>query len=589
MARTLPITVVELGYRPLVVGVPVSTRRYSGWSAMAFSPDDTQLAFISGMGSSFAVWTVSVAGGEPKPFVELPGANISALSWSPSGDLYFAAHRGGTERWQVYRYSDAIEDVSVSEGDAVQHLLSRGAVSPDGTHVAYSTNARNPEDEDIAVDGELVVSGEAWHVAGHWSPDGKLLQVMRVEENTDQYVLLVDPRTRSVQELTPHDGEEQNVPVGWMPDGRCLVITNAGREYLWLAAIDPETGEREVVDAPDCDVDLAIAGADTIVWTINDDGWNRLRWRRGGDVSASDDLDGVIGDLAITRDGAVAAYSYMPTTGAEELRLLDTRTGATTVVLRGDAPVDERLRPESIRIGEIPAYIYRAPGVAPAVLAIHGGPEGQSRPRLQRQLLRWLEVGITILVPNIHGSTGYGKSWQTAIHREWGGVDLEDFRAIAEWMVSDDRIDSERIAVYGGSYGGFATLTCITRLPSYWKCAVAAYPPCNLITMLEDAEPNWRRWNRKWIGDVDSDREKLIERSPLTHADNVQCAVLVIAGANDPRVRKHEADQFVERMRALGREVEYLVFEDEGHGATRPENVKKTIETVDAFLLKHLT
>jgi dipeptidyl aminopeptidase/acylaminoacyl peptidase len=280
----------------------------------------------------------------------------------------------------------------------------------------------------------------------------------------------------------------------------------------------------------------------------------------------------------------------MPTTGPEELRVLDTRSGATTVLLRGDASVDERLRPESIRIGDIPAYVYRAVGEGPrpALLAIHGGPEGQSRPRLQRQMLKWLEAGITILVPNIHGSTGYGKSWQTAIHRDWGGVDLEDFRKVADWMVADELIDSSRMAVYGGSYGGFATLTCITRLPSYWKCAVAAYPPCNLITMLEDSEPNWRRWNKKWIGEVDRDRDSLIARSPLTYADNVQCAVLVIAGGNDPRVRKHEADQFVERMRAGGREVEYLVFEDEGHGATKPENMKNSMDTIDTFLFAHL-
>src|SRR5206468_2901562 len=102
-------------------------------------------------------------------------------------------------------------------------------------------------------------------------------------------------------------------------------------------------------------------------------------------------------------------------------------------------------------------------------------------------------------------------SWQTAIHRDWGGVDFEDFRAIAEWMVADDSIDSERIGLYGGSYGGFATLTCITRLPEYWRCAVDAYGPCNLVTSLEDAEPNWRRWNLKWIGNLETDREKLIE------------------------------------------------------------------------------
>jgi dipeptidyl aminopeptidase/acylaminoacyl peptidase len=605
MAGTLPVTdakVVKLGFRPLVVGVPVTTRRYSGPSALAFSPDGTHLAFISGMGPSFAAWRVPVAGGDPELFLEIPDANLSGLSWSSSGDLVCSAHRGGTERWQIYvrRADGRIDNVSVS--DAVQHLLSSGAIAPDGDRVAFSTNARNAEDVDVAIGDlgggspRLLVSGRAWHVCGRWSPDGRLLQVMRVEENTDQYVLLVDPSNGAVHEITPHSGEEQNVPAGWLADGRPIVITNRGREHLWLAVVDPDTGMFEAIDAPEWGVDVAASSEDgsTQVWTVNEDGWNRLRWRADGrEVAEVPGLDGVIGDVVLSRDGARAAYAYMPVTGPEELHILDTASGDTVTLLRGDADVDERLRPDSIRIpgpaGDIPAYIYRADGLAPALLVIHGGPEGQSRPRLPKQLLRLLEAGITILVPNIHGSTGYGKSWQTAIHRDWGGVDLEDFRAIADWMVADTAIDSERIGVYGGSYGGFATLTCITRLPEYWRCAVDVFGPCNLVTSLEDAEPNWRRWNLKWIGDLRTDREKLVERSPLTHADNVHCAVLVIAGTNDPRVRKHESDQFVERMRALGREVEYLVFEDEGHGVTRPENMATSMRTIEEFLLKHLT
>jgi dipeptidyl aminopeptidase/acylaminoacyl peptidase len=598
--------VVHVGDRPLITGTPISTRRYQGPSALAFAPDNGHLAFVSGLGPTLAAWRVPVGGGDPEPFVELDGASVYGLSWSSSGILAVSAHRGGTERWQLYALhpDGSLAELSVSEGDSVQHLLSQGACAPDGQRVAFSANARQPEDVDVLVAGmdgrqqQTVVSGPAWHVAGYWSPDSRLLQVMRVEQNTDQYLLVADPESGDVTEITPHSGEEQNIPAGWLADGRPLVVTNHGREHLWLAAVDLATGEREALDAPeDWGVELATSAADGSVqaWTVNRDGYSQLRWRGpSGDIREVPGMDGVIYDLTLSRDGALAGYAYLPVTGPAELRLLHTGSGETTVLLRDDAATDERLRPESVTIpgpaGDIPAYFYRAPGPEPrpALLVIHGGPEWQSRPHLWSQLRRLLEAGISVVEPNIHGSTGYGKSWQTAIHRDWGGVDLADFHAVAEWMTSQPEIDPARIGAYGGSYGGFATLTCITRIPDYWRCAVDVFGPCNLLTSLEDAEPNWRRWNLLWIGDQVADRDKLWDRSPLAHAENVRCPVLVMAGVNDPRVRKRESDQIVEQLRAQGQEVEYLVFGGEGHGVTSPENMATANAKIEEFLHRYL-
>ena len=598
---------VHVGDRPLVTGTPVTTRRYQGPSALAFTPDSQHLVFVSGLGPSLAAWRVPVGGGDPEPFLEFAGARVYGLSWSTSGTLVASAHRGGTERWQLYaRYPDGrLAELSVSEGNSVQHLMSQGACSPDGRRVAFSANARNSEDMDVLVadleshQQRTLVSGPAWHVAGYWSPDSRLLQVTRVEQNTDQYLLLADPESGEVTEITPHEGEEQNVPAGWLSDGRPLVITNHGREHLWLAAVDPATGEREALDAPeDWGVGLATSTADGSVqaWTVNRAGYSLLRWRgpSGGGIREVPGLDGVITDLTVSRDGALAAYAYLAVTGPEELRLLHTRSGETTVLLRDDAAADERLRPETVAIpgpaGHIPAYLYRAPGPEPrpALLVIHGGPEGQSHPHLEPQLRRLLEAGLTILAPNIHGSTGYGKSWQAAIHRDWGGIDLADLRAVAEWMASHPEIDPARIGVYGGSYGGFATLTCITRIPQYWRCAVDLFGPSNLLTSLEEAEPNWRRWNKLWIGDQVADRDTLWDRSPLAHADNIRCPVLVMAGANDPRVRKRESDQIVEQLRARDQDVEYLVFGGEGHGVTSPANMAAATAKIREFLQHYL-
>ena len=549
----------------------------------------------------------------------MDGYVLHGVAWSSSGDLYFSADRGGTERWQVFvRHPDGrIEDFAVTEGDRVQHHMSRNAVSPDGKSVVISTNARDESDVDIAVvdakskEQRLLLAEPAWHVAGGWSPDGRWLCTMRVAQNTDQDLFAIEVASGEVADLTGHAGEMQNTPAGWLADGRVLAITDNGSDFLHLEAIEVSTGAREVFDQADWDVELAATSADgrAVAWSVNEDGYSRLRWRFGDGPAGERETGGWVGDLVVSQDGARAAYTLLPVDGPQEIRVVDLSTGDDRLLLSararpgwdlsiaGDLAPAYPGRPESIRIpgseGAIPAYVWWPAGKAmrrPALLVIHGGPEGQSRPVLGFPVLQeLLSRGVAIVVPNVHGSTGYGKAWQTRIHRDWGGIDLADFRSIAEWMRRQPDFDTDRLGVWGGSYGGFATLTCITRLPEYWRCAVELFGPCNLVTMLENDPPNWRRWNRLWIGDLKTDREKLIERSPITCVENVRCPLLVFQGDNDPRIPREESDQMVDRLRELGRTVEYVTFEGEGHGFTGLDAAQlvhnRTIDFFERYLL----
>jgi dipeptidyl aminopeptidase/acylaminoacyl peptidase len=333
-----------------------------------------------------------------------------------------------------------------------------------------------------------------------------------------------------------------------------------------------------------------------VVWSLNEDGYSRLRWRLDNGAVGERETGGTVGDLVVSNDGVRCAYALLPDGGPAEIRVLDLATGADRLLLRGEALPRYPASPESIRIhgteGEIPCYVFRPdgrPGRGPALLIIHGGPEGQSRPQYQTALVaRMLDQGVAIVMPNIHGSTGYGKDWQTRIHRDWGGIDLADLRSVAEWMRGQPGFDPNRLGVWGGSYGGFASLTCVTRLPEYWCCGVDIFGPSNLVTMLENDPPNWKRWNKLWIGDLETDREKLIDRSPITYVESVRCPLLVIQGDNDPRIPREESDQLVERMRSLGRAVEYLTFEGEGHGFARRENQILMFQRMTAFLERHL-
>jgi dipeptidyl aminopeptidase/acylaminoacyl peptidase len=596
--------------RERIVPIPHTTRRFSCRSALALSPDNTTLAFIADLGAgTFSAWTLT-KGGKPSPALGVDGAALRSLSWSKRGDLIGAADRGGTELHQLYvaRSDERVEKLSWSEGERVQRLLSWNAVSPDGARVAFSSNARQATDMDIVLEDvesateRALVTGPAWHVAGGWSPDGRALLVMRVQANTDQDLFIVDPETGAMRHLTPHEGDVSNVPAGWLADGRPLGITDHDREHLYLAAYDAMTGAREVIDASDWDVELAASSADgrAQVWSVNADGYSTLRWQRDGTRGGEHDLEGVCEDLIISADGSLAAFYRTSATETPQLWILDLVSGAARMVFETTraAPSSELVRPELIRIkaadGDIPCFIFRpkgAKGRAPAVLYPHGGPEGQSRPSFTSSnayLLALVDRGFTLVVPNIHGSTGYGLPWQKAIHRDWGGIDARDLRAVTEWMASDPGIDPERLAVYGGSYGGFATLLAVTTMPDRWRCAVDVFGVANLVTMIEHAQPNWRRFLKLWIGDLETDRAKLVERSPITHLDRVRCPMLVVQGSNDPRVPQEESDQVVERLRARGVPVEYMIFADEGHGFTKRANSDKAHARIVDFLTEQL-
>ena len=241
---------------------------------------------------------------------------------------------------------------------------------------------------------------------------------------------------------------------------------------------------------------------------------------------------------------------------------------------------------------EIPAYLYRphGPGPVGVVLSIHGGPEYQERPAYNYsgfyQYL--LSRGIGVLAPNVRGSTGYGTAYQKLIHHDWGGDELKDLDHAHRYLAAQDWVEASRIGVFGGSFGGFATLSCVSRLPGRWAAAVALFGPSNLVTFVSSVPPTWRRAMAEWIGDVETERDFLLARSPITYADDIDTPLFVIQGANDQRVVQAESDQIVERLRERGVDVRYDVYPDEGHGFAKRANEAKALSDAADFLVGYL-
>jgi dipeptidyl aminopeptidase/acylaminoacyl peptidase len=578
---------------------------------LAFTPDGRRLLFSSDISGQFNLWRVAARGGWPEQLTSYENQSVRTVSVSPDGKtIVFTADREGDEFHQIYAlpvkggWPEAWTDLP-----EVQHFADQLGWSPDGSEYAYSANSETPTNQEVWVrdvaSGEVrkALGGELFAAAAGWSPDGGHLLSVDYRSNSNTSIYLDE------RELTPHQGEVRFLPGPWARDGSGFyLLTDEGREFLGLAFYDLERDGYEWLETPEGDVEEVALSKDgrVLAWNVNEDGWGRLRLR---DLETGEDLpepqlpEGVgafwgQSSLVLSPDGSRAALIWGSPRRAHEIYSIETATGRTRKVtdnMVGGLRERDLAAPELVRVPtwdgrEIAAWLYRPKSRrrVPTVLCIHGGPEAQERPWYQPFYQYLVSRGFAVLAPNIRGSTGYGKTYQTLIHRDWGGGDMRDFEALAKWLQEQDFVDGERLGVYGGSYGGFATLTCVTRLPDYWAAAVDVVGPSNLVTFSKAVPPTWRRFMDEWVGNPETEADFLLERSPITYVENVRAPLLVLQGANDPRVVKPESDQMVERLRELGREVEYVVFEDEGHGFTKRENQLRAYRLASDWLEQHL-
>jgi len=232
-------------------------------------------------------------------------------------------------------------------------------------------------------------------------------------------------------------------------------------------------------------------------------------------------------------------------------------------------------------------------GKRPLVYYIHGGPQSQERPDFawfSMPLIQFLTMkGFAVFVPNVRGSSGYGLSYMKKVDRDWGGQDRFDHvHAMTQVLPKDDRIDVTRAGVVGRSYGGYMTLTQALRHPELWSAAVDMFGPYDLLTFMDRLPETWKPYFSIAVGDPEKDRDFLLERSPRTYMEQLACPMLVIQGKNDPRVVERESRDVVEQLRSKGKEVEYLMFENEGHDVLKYENRVTCYNAITEFFEKYL-
>jgi dipeptidyl aminopeptidase/acylaminoacyl peptidase len=453
------------------------------------------------------------------------------------------------------------------------------------------------------VDGEpqTVAAIGGWTVPLAFSPDGRRLVLERMTNKSgDNDLHLVDLDSGEVMLLTPHDDAAYFGDVVWRPDSQSfLFATDAGRDLQAIARYDLATGTYEIVHEDEWDLRSAgdAAGRHLLV-EVNEDGFSRLELRDPETLALRTLVPlpgrGVVDPylLAFSRDGRLLAYQFASAREPGDIWIYDTDSGETTRSTQGAEPglLEELAEPQLHRFtsfdGEsIPVYLYlpEQPN-APAIVNIHGGPEAQARPGWGAVNAYWVSRGFAVAVPNVRGSTGYGKRYEHLDDREKRLDSVRDLAALQDWLATNDAVDASRVALAGGSYGGYMTLAGLAFHPDRFAAGIDIVGMSSLVTFLENTSV-WRRaFREREYGSLEHDRELLESVSPISRIDDIRVPLLVIHGANDPRVPVSEAVQIHAALTERGAECELIVYDDEGHGLKKLKNKLDAYPRAAAFL-----
>jgi len=587
-------------------------------TSVRISPDGSRLAFLAPVDGVLNAWIQSIDGGEARAVTEFTDRPITGLTWAWNGEqLLFMKDRGGNENFHVFAVDiDTAEVRDLTPKDGVRAMIfATDRDRPD--EILVQMNAPNPQLMSVyrldTRTGEttLVQENDGWlgYLADEdWNIRGRT----KMTEDGGQLFQMRDPGGAWFEFLTipPEDGLTTQ-PTTFSEDGSTLYgISSIGRDKACLVAWRPTAGggsdPRILFTSDEADVSSAIGDPTTnepVAVAVN---YLRPRWHVLDD-SVREDLEalrgldeGSFGVSSRTRDDRTWIVGYDRDDAAPVYWLWnrDSREGRklfTSWPELEDQPLVEMRGVEvPTRDGFVmPSYLSVPPvgdGPHPMVLFVHGGPWGRDGWGYN-SYHQWLaNRGYAVLSPNFRGSTGFGKAFLNAGNREWYHAMQDDLNDAVAWAIAEGHADPERVAIMGGSYGGYATLAGLTRDAELFACGVDIVGPSHVGTLLRSIPPYWAPMLKMFetrVGSLD-ETEWLDSISPLTHVDSIEDPLLIGQGANDPRVKIAESDQIVEAMNRRGLPVTYVVFPDEGHGFRRPENSMAFNAVTEVFLAEHL-
>ncbi len=617
-------------------------------TAPSFSPDGQHMAFLSNATGTSQVWVMKLPGGQPLQLTNYDD-NVSFVRWLGDGSgIIFGKAKGGDENTQFFWMKpDGTGVRPLTNDPTIRHNF--GALSEDGKTIYYASNRRNRNFFDIysmeiaSGKEELQYQQDGSNSVVAASNSGSKLIVSRDggEYSLDNNLFLIDTSHKSATLLTPHKGAAQYGNAHFVADG-IVFAHNEDREFISLAQVRQKnaTGddwsesnrESRILDDANWDVsDIEMTDfGNVIAYTINRDGFSELYFRKyetnGKPLitvidKASEAIKlperGIVGGLTFSKDQSKLAFSFSSATNTANIWVYDLKTKSLKRVTNSDTADIPRIsffQPKLIKYKtfdgrEISAWYYEpsrrrsfslevgekavgglqaSKNPIPVIVSVHGGPEGQERPGFNSLYQYYLSRGYAILAPNVRGSTGYGKTFTHLDDVKKREDSVRDLAYAVEWLKTSGGADAKRIAVMGGSYGGYMTLAAITLYPDLWSAAVDTVGISNWESFMKNTSGYRRRQREVEYGSLEKDVKFLRSISPISKVDRIKTPLFVIAGRNDPRVPWTEGEQIVNALKKRNSPVMWRVFDDEGHGVSKLKNRLELYPLVADFLDKYM-
>jgi dipeptidyl aminopeptidase/acylaminoacyl peptidase len=577
---------------------------------IGFSPDGRWVAFTSDVTGRSQIWKVPTSGGWPSE-VTFGDEPVRGAAWARDGaGLAFERDSAGSERYDLYTVA--------ADGGAPLNLTATPAVreqivgfSDDQRFLAYTSDSGRAGHFELWVRDltsgrtRQLTSDSVSVMGGVWSHDSRYLALTRTNDFANADAVLLDASTGQRRLLTPHIGSKSYTPVGFSPDDRELLLVSDAKDGLARLAV-VELGRD------------SLRWLDTGPWPIEAAGWSA-----GGRIAYSANADGrvttylmrpggsgrrrvgpergVTTFVEFSTDGRLVLLTHADATRASDLWVYDTRRDTTwqvTFAMGGGVNPADLVPTALVHYPtfdgrRISAFVYtpynlHKDGASPAIVMAHGGPSGQWQDTFSRDVAFYANHGYVVIRPNVRGSTGYGKAFEDLNNRDWGGGDLKDLVAAADYLVSSGYVARSKIAVMGGSYGGYLTLAALAFTPERWAAGVDEFGISSIVTLARSTDPLLMPYLTREMGSLARDEALMRERSPLFGATKIRAPLLILQGDNDPRVPVGESRQIagaVARNRGI---VELVVYPGEGHGFQKMEHLLDSMRRVVAFLDRYV-
>ncbi len=582
----------------------------------AFSSDDTKLLVSSNESGIYNAYEIDIETGNRGSLTNSTKESMFGIEYVPgTKDIIYVSDKGGDENDHLFlRRKDGSEkDLTAGAKEKAQFY----GWARDNKTFYYSSNKRDPKFFDLykmdTTDwkGKMIYRNDKGFDVGAMSDNERYFVLIQPITTSSVNIFLADQQTKETKKINTEGTESNNNPMQFSMDNNSLFYTtDEGSEYQYVIKYDIATGKKEELNKTKWDVMYMYTSLNEKyrVIGVNEDGRNKLYvydHRTGNAVDFPKIEDGDVQAVNISRtenkmrltigDSKSPNNIYVYDFASKNLKKL---TNTLSTEINGDDLVSaEVVRYKSFDGLEIPAIYYKPKQASkdskvPALVWVHGGPGGQSRVGYFSLIQYLVNHGYAILAVNNRGSSGYGKSFFKMDNQNHGDKDLKDCVWGKKWLQEQEYVDSAKIGIIGGSYGGYMTLAALCFQPDEFKTGVDLFGVANWLRTLREIPPYWESFKNALYDEIGNpntdDTVRLKAYSPLLHADKITKPLIVLQGANDPRVLKVESDDVVAAVKKNNVPVEYVVFPDEGHGFVKKENEIKGYGQILQFLDKHL-